>query len=454
MQHNGEILIFARYPVAGKAKTRLIPALGAENAAQMHKRMTENIVGAARTNASLNDRKTTICFTGGKRKDFKAWLGNDLNYVKQIKGGLGERLKRGFQYAFRHGAKAVIAVGCDVPELTPVIFNNAFEALNHNDVVLGPAEDGGYYLIGLKEPASQLFNDIDWGTDRVADQTLNAAESCNYKPAKTPVLSDIDRPGDLGKIRDDSRFADILTSRISLSVVIPTLNEAAVLEQTLARLRNGQAEEQAEGTEIIIADGGSTDGTKKIAQKNNINLIEIKSGGRAAQLNAGADATAGHHLLFLHADTLVPDNYAHLISSTLKDPAITAGAFRFKTDLSGFSMRCIELLTLLRCHLFHMPYGDQGLFLERRVFNEIGRFAQLPVMEDYELVRRLSRRGKVRTIPEAAMTSGRRWAKLGVWRGSLHNQFMLLGYNLGVSPSRLAQFYSDQQNRDRHRDSQ
>ena len=145
--------------------------------------------------------------------------------------------------------------------------------------------------------------------------------------------------------------------------------------------------------------------------------------------------------MFLHADTLLPDGYAELIRRALDNPATVAGAFRFQTDGSGAAMRLVEWGTNIRSALFQWPYGDQGLFMERRVFDEIGGYSPLPIMEDYELVRRLRRRGPVATLDAAAITSARRWQRLGALRTTVRNLAMIAGFRAGVPPERLARFY-------------
>ena len=192
-------------------------------------------------------------------------------------------------------------------------------------------------------------------------------------------------------------------------MIVPTLNEAASLGRTLERVR------RADGIEIIVADGGSRDATREIAAQAGATVL-VTAGGRAAQQNAGAAVAGGRHLLFLHADTLLPDGYAELIRRALDRPATVAGAFRFRTDGAGAAMRLVEWGANIRSALFQWPYGDQGLFMEKRVFDELGGFSPLPIMEDYELVGRLRRRGPVVTLSEAAITSARRWQRLGALR--------------------------------------
>ena len=434
MADGAKILLFARYPVAGQAKTRLIPALGPEGAARLHRRMTEHAVAVARTVDADDDTAVTICHTGGSRRDFRAWLGADLLYRRQPRGDLGERLCGALALAFRSGARCALVVGSDVPGVSSAVLHQAVLALDNHDVVLGPAVDGGYYLLGMKHLHSGLFTGVDWGTERVCMQTRDAIGRMGLTVLELPLLSDVDRPSDLDALRSDPRFSDVFTGRSLLSVIIPTLSEAVALSATLDRLK------PADGIEIIVSDGGSRDATCDIGAAGGATVLEV-AGGRAVQQNAGAAVAKGRQLLFLHADTLLPAGYADRVRWALDNPGTVAGAFRFRTDEPGPAMRVVEWGTNVRSTVLQWPYGDQSLFMEKRVFSEVGGFAPLCVMEDFDLVRRLRRRGRVVTLRETAVTSGRRWRRLGAWRTTLRNQLMIAGFLAGVSPGRLVRWY-------------
>jgi len=425
------ILLFARYPSPGQAKTRLIPELGEITAARVHRRMTEHAAAVLRC---CGDVESTVCFTGAGRKDFRAWLGPDLNYARQSSGGLGERLGRAFETAFGMGAERVLATGSDAPDITAPVLRQAMEALSTHDAVIGPAADGGYYLIGMRRFVPEVFESIDWGTGRVYSQTVCSFKRLGLLFAELAVLNDIDRPGDLPLIRTRPAFKDVFSGRPAVSVIIPALNEAAAIGRTLEKVR------QADGVEIIVSDGGSTDSTREIAAASGASVMVVH-GGRAAQMNAAADEAAGSILLFLHADTLLPAGYDGLVREALDDPSTVAGAFRFKTDGTGPAMRFVEWAAHLRSSFLHLPYGDQALFMERRVFVEEGGFAPLSVMEDFEFVRRLRARGTVVTIAEPAVTSARRWKRLGVFRTAFRNQCMIAGFLAGAAPENLSRLY-------------
>ena len=429
-----QLFLFTRYPLPGKAKTRLIPALGPEGAARLSRRMAEHALSVARAACTPGSLFLTVCCTDARLRDFSAWLGKDLTMLDQPPGNIGERMQAVFKQAFERGTPGALLVGSDLPELTADILLQARDALSTHDLVLGPAADGGYYLIGMKRYHPELFREIDWGSSCVAEQTRAVAARLNLMLAEVPKLNDIDRPEDLKNLQSDPRFADVFTKTPLLSVIIPTLNEAENLGATLERIR------QEDGIEIIVADGQSHDATRTIAEEAGAVFVTA-TGGRADQLNAGAARAAGRNLLFLHADTRLPGGYVAAIRRTLDDPATVAGAFQFQTDIKTAGMRMVAWGTNLRSKLFSLPYGDQGLFLEKRLFDELGGFADMPIMEDFEFVRRLRQRGRVVTVPETIITSSRRWQKLGILRTMLRNQLILLGYFAGIKPDRLNQFY-------------
>ena len=218
-----------------------------------------------------------------------------------------------------------------------------------------------------------------------------------------------------------------------ISIIIPVLNEANTIAQTLAYLKN------ASNVEIIVVDGGSKDETIALAKSFGVQVIS--SGiGRATQMNVGATVATGAILLFLHADTRIPPNFDILIRQALAGNFI-AGAFELKIDANLRGIRLIENMVNLRSHLFSLPYGDQAIFISSKVFHQIGGFPDLPIMEDFVFIRHLKKLGKIEIIPQPAITSGRRWQKLGVIKTTVINQLMIIGYFLGVSPDQLARWY-------------
>ncbi|RAM51637.1 MAG: hypothetical protein C6Y22_10490 [Hapalosiphonaceae cyanobacterium JJU2] len=191
------LIIFTRYPEPGLTKTRLIPALGTGGAAHLQRQMTEYTLLKVRELQKAIAISIEVRFTGGNLELMQSWLGADLIYQSQGEGDLGKRMERSLEYAFSAGAHQVIIIGTDCPDVNIQILVKAFTNLQHCDIVLGPAVDGGYYLIGLQRPFGELFVDINWGTSQVLQQTVAICHQLNLSIDYLPTLADVDRPEDL-----------------------------------------------------------------------------------------------------------------------------------------------------------------------------------------------------------------------------------------------------------------
>jgi rSAM/selenodomain-associated transferase 1 len=191
------LIVFMRYPEAGRVKTRLMPALGPEGAAAVHEAMACHTLAWAEDLERRLGAHVEIRFDGGSIEAMAARFGRGRDYVAQPSGDLGERLARAAADAFDAGDRPVVLVGTDCPGITAEIAHRAFEALKHQTVVLGPARDGGYYLIGLARPLPSLFEGVNWGTEQVLAQTRRRSEAAGLSPVLLPELDDVDRPEDL-----------------------------------------------------------------------------------------------------------------------------------------------------------------------------------------------------------------------------------------------------------------
>jgi rSAM/selenodomain-associated transferase 2 len=226
-----------------------------------------------------------------------------------------------------------------------------------------------------------------------------------------------------------------------ISIIIPTLNEAENLGTTLANAQKGK------GVEIVVVDGGSSDDTDGLAKSFGIRLL-VTAAGRANQANAGALVAEGNILLFLHADTRLPEGFDRDIQGVLAKPSTVAGAFKLAIEGAGMGLRIIEKLANFRARFMQMPYGDQAIFLKADLFRSLGGFPDMPIMEDFVLMQRLRREGRIAIAPAAVTTSARRWLELGVLKTTLINQVVLVAYFLGINPARLARWYKKSKLRD------
>jgi rSAM/selenodomain-associated transferase 2 len=217
--------------------------------------------------------------------------------------------------------------------------------------------------------------------------------------------------------------------------VIPALNAAESLPATLAALRLAQV------AEIVLADGGSSDDTVAIARSAGVRVV-LAPRGRGIQLAAGANAATGGWLLFLHADCVLEPGWREAAVAFIARPNAEnlAGYFDFALDDANPAARRLERIVAWRCRMLGLPYGDQGLLISRKLYNAIGGFAPLPLMEDVDLVRRLGRHRLAR-IDVRSIASAGRYRHGGYWRRPLRNLFCLSLYFAGAAPERIARIY-------------
>ncbi|MDX1564137.1 MAG: TIGR04283 family arsenosugar biosynthesis glycosyltransferase [Phycisphaeraceae bacterium] len=428
------LIVFARCPEPGRTKTRLIGRLGAVSAADLQRAMTRHILGWAADWAQQAGGRVVVEYAGGDPNRMRRMFGDRFTYRPQCDGDLGHRMATSMDRAFTEGADRVLIVGSDAPEVDRTAITEAFDRLDNHDLTIDPAADGGYVLLGSGKPLPSLFNGPDWGGPQVLEQTLRIASQNDLSVGLGPVRRDVDRPEDLG-VWETARAHRPPQIYPSISVIVPTLNEAEHLTLTL------EAVCSFPDAELLISDGGSIDRTRRIAESFGATVIDAPRG-RAAQLNAGARAASGQLLLFCHADTILPSGYDRHVRDTLGEPGVIAGAFGFKMDLAGPGPRRIERAVRRRCLKRQLPYGDQGLFFAAEDFQSLGMFPQQPIMEDYELMRRARRRGRVVLAPAEAVTSGRYWESCGIWQTTVINAVTIAGYRLGLPHRWLRKFRS------------
>ncbi|MDH4320678.1 MAG: TIGR04282 family arsenosugar biosynthesis glycosyltransferase [Desulfobulbaceae bacterium] len=194
------LILFTRYPEPGQVKTRLIPALGAEGAATVQRRMTEAAAAQAESLAATRRLRLEICYDGGDPAQVAQWLAPLAPSGRcrpQGDGDLGQRMQRAMELAFVEGARRVVLLGCDCPALTAATVARAFDDLRDHDLVLGPALDGGYYLLGLAAPQPSLFAEMAWGDEAVLARTMARAAAASLRVSLLEALADVDRPEDL-----------------------------------------------------------------------------------------------------------------------------------------------------------------------------------------------------------------------------------------------------------------
>ena len=458
------ICVFAKPPVAGEVKTRL--GLAPEAAALLARAFLDDTLLAA----SALPWATVALATTADISIWPAAAPAGVPLLLQGDGDLGARIERVMRAALGQGP-AAIAIGADAPALPARLFEAARVALRDHDAVLGPADDGGFYLLGLRRCPPSLLEGLPWSAADTCARTLERLHERGFHTAVLEPWFDVDRPEDLSRLRALLDAGALVAPRtraviaslenpgqpggpamsippphaeprvktaapqaaaLRISVILPVLDEEARICERLADLEGFH--------EVIVVDGGSRDRTRERVAPP-ARLIDAPRG-RGAQMNAGAARATGEVLLFLHADVSLPLHAPALIGRALADPRTVAGAFRtwhFADD--GRAAPWLHLADL-RSRYTSLPYGDQALFVRPDAFARAGGFPEQPLMEDLELSRRLRKLGRIARVPASVRVSGRRFLAHPLRDTLLVNLFPLL-YRLGVPASTLARYYEN-----------
>lgn len=228
------------------------------------------------------------------------------------------------------------------------------------------------------------------------------------------------------------------TNECIFSIIVPVLNEADQINPLIEHIHSQGFRRLYE---VIVVDGDQQGGTIRIIQDKDVIAITTEKG-RGRQMNAGAAVARGEILIFLHADTTLPDNALGKISQALQDRDYVGGAFDLKIDSDRLFLKYISARASLRSRWNRIPYGDQAIFIRKKYFDQIGGYKEIPLMEDIDLMRRIKKDGKqIVILPDKVTTSSRRWESEGALHATLRNQILVRLFYLGISPHRLAKYY-------------
>jgi uncharacterized protein len=425
---NTTVILFLKAPRDGQVKTRLARSVGGDEALRIYRSLAE-----AQVRQLPPGWRTEVHFAPADAEaEMKGWLGESterMMYRPQNDGDLGARLVAGFASAFADGGSPVIAIGGDCPELDAACLENARLALREADVVLGPATDGGYYLIGLNRPAPELFDDVPWSTPRVLEITRARADATGLRYRLLEPKTDIDDAESWAHYAQTSMHS----SGPLLTVIMPVLNEAAGIQSAVRAARNALP-----GMRVIVVDGGSSDGTAALARSAGAE-IAFSVRGRGLQLAAGAALASTEWLLFLHADTTLPDAAAHIIDDFTRQPGARVATFRLRFDRAGWFLRACCWFT--RFDTVFTRFGDQGMLIRADFYRALGGFPAWALFEDVALLQRARRSTRVCSLTAAVTTSARRFEQFGHVRQQWLNARLLCRYLLGTPPDRLAEIY-------------
>lgn len=403
------IIIFTRVPIPGQTKTRMMPAMSGSGCARLHACFLKDINRECqKTGADLY-----ICYTPeGQQQGLYPVFGQGQRYIPQRGNGLGERMYEAIREVLEKGYGSCVLMGTDVPEVRAEYLDRAFCVLERRDLVLGPTADGGYYLVGMKTPLRCVFDVKGYGRNSVLRDTVGQLRREGITYGFTHTVSDMDTCGDLygyrRRMRQDPYLQRTVTGRYlaknsSISVIIPVYNEAGTIQQL-----QDQLEPLKNHCEILFVDGGSTDGTPGMIRPW-FKVIRSEKG-RAKQMNAGAEASHGEILFFLHCDSELPPRPLAEIRRVMKTHS--AGCFGIAFHSRNFFMFTCRVISNHRIKDRGVMFGDQGIFTDRRLFFEVGMFPEIPVMEDYQFSLTLKeRRVRLGMTGRRIYTSDRRFPK-------------------------------------------
>ena len=221
---------------------------------------------------------------------------------------------------------------------------------------------------------------------------------------------------------------------MKISVIIPTLNEAATIKELLDHLKklNGNLE-------LIVVDAHSKDETVQLA--SSLAKVIMSPRGRGVQMNIGARHSTGDVLWFIHADCFPHLKSVQAMQKALEDPQIVGGAFEYSLDGEGWFFRLAEFMSNHKNHILKTFYGDMGIFVRREIFERMGGYREIPLMEDMDFCSRLKKEGKVVILPFRMLTSARRWLEEGKMKNVVRNWILQIAWKLGASPRMLAKWY-------------
>lgn len=374
------VILFTRVPVPGQTKTRLSPCYSGEECAALHTAFLRDEAAQC----IRSGRDVFVYFTPAEQEPLlRKILTHSLIMRPQRGGDLGEKMLCAIAEVLAQGYDACALVGADIPELRAEDIDDAFAALNNADAALIPTADGGYCLAAMRKPIAAMFQNQTYGTGTVLEQTVRAVRKAGLIPAVLKPLHDVDTPEDLlelrariyrGKRLHETQTRRYLDTHRKVSVIIPVYNEEKMLPAFLREL------EKLRGCEIIFADGGSSDKTVELLK--GFRVLHTPKG-RAAQMNWGAKQAGGDVLFFLHVDSILPEHPVQELLTVLERNRW--GCFGVAFQPRDWLMDFCAQRSNHRVHKHGIVFGDQGIFMERTLFESIGGFPDLPLMEDFQL---------------------------------------------------------------------
>ena len=439
------IIFFTRIPELGKIKTRLEPFLTKELCVELQTAFIKDIYNNIKTMGI----DIIISYSSiGDLDTLRNIVDKDVRFIKQEGKDIGEKMHNAIAISLKQ-YKKVVLIGSDLPLLNKEDIELAFDILEEKDLVISPTYDGGYYLIGMKEENPDIFN-IEYSTSSVFKETLDRIQNIGLTYGKGNIQLDIDDARDfisLHKVLKENESLSCENTRNivnkvmgkcdekKISIIIPVYNELTTINELMNNL-----EQFKDNCEIIFVDGGSNDGTNIIIEEK-YRLIYSPNKGRSYQMNYGASLAKGEIFLFLHADSFLSTNALDEIYRIISQ-GYRVGCFKIKFDSKSIIMKICGLMSNLRVRLRNIAFGDQGIFIDRYYFNELGGFKEIPLMEDYQLSMDIKAdKEKIRLAKTAIKTSERLFIKIGRLRTMARMQKLQYMYRNGEDVEVIAKLY-------------
>lgn len=434
------LIIFTKEPCEGKVKTRLAKSIGDFEATSIYKLLLNNLLNF-KLNKNIDIYVSVLPFTS----DYKKYFNNHLIFL-QKGNNFGLRMSNSFKKLFNLAYDNVILIGSDIPIFNEKIINDSFDKLKNHDAIISKTDDQGYCLIGFnKNSFCEKTFDIDFNKE-VYNQTIDTLKNLNVSIMDT--YFDIDNINDLRKFVNNKDKKNnqklylyakkLLTNLPKISVVIPVYYEKDNLRKTISKIKENSFYNDFE---IIVCDTLAKTTINEI-DCSNLRVAISKKAGRSFQLNEGATCAKSEILLFLHADTLVPKNWDKLIIDLHSKKQELCGAFSLGIDTNNLFIKTVEYLANLRVFFTNTPYGDQAQFFSASLFEKIGFYDEIPLMEDISIIKKVhSLNKKVEILNKKIYTSDRRWKEEGILYTSFRNRILSSLYFFGISSEKLKKYY-------------
>ena len=459
------VILFTRIPKEGKTKTRLTPFLSDEESVNLH----YCFMGDEIEEICKVADKVEICYFEDLKtndeeiEDFRSFLNEtiDIDFLTYEQHGddIFEKMKNAFRESFqRNPDSKILLVGCDLPTLTSNLLVDAFNKIKEGCVYISPSFDGGYYSIGLSDFIKSPFDISSSNSIEVFDKTMASILDDEKIVQVGPKIQDIDDKNDLFALWrnranldpnsltraflenfDEDRFINCIDLDLKVSVIVPIYNEISTIEKFYEGLKPYFSQ-----AEIIFVDGGSNDGTQQFLQKRvkGEQKLIVSAKGRAGQMNAGARAATGDAYLFLHADSKPPKNMIGEVRRVLMKA--NWGCFGVKFSDKDPLMKICQIISNNRILDRRVVFGDQGIFIRKELFEEVGGFPDIPIMEDYQLSLTLKDKGERIGIAKGLIeTSSRRYYEGGKLKVMWKMNRLRKAYRDGIDPEIIAEAYKD-----------